>query len=421
MKKQDLLCELYFNDIIKYEPVVLKSGEKSNFYINARSICANPELFSKICNELVKLIRDNVTDEYDCICGVPMGGITFSVLVAKELNKPLTYLRKEKKEHGLGKDVEGYEKSGATCVMIEDVISTGSSFIENRRKLIDNGFNSTCTLISVFIRKFPYHYKELDNVYSLFTPDDIKEFHKNWMARLIKKSKTQTHQKSIKLINYALEKKTNICLSLDLEDSDEILKVAEELGDKICMLKLHCDIITNKSHDFFGRLNLLAETKKFVLCEDRKFSDIGNTMLKQFTGGEYSIDKYFDFVTIHAISGYKSLEVMKSDRTALMIVTEMSSQGNLMSDYYQKMALGITKQLKPYASGIVSQQNLSNDLLTFTPGISIKEKTEDDKGQRYNTPVSALERGSDFLIVGRSIYQAENPREVIDKILEYKI
>ena len=143
-------------------------------------------------------------------------------------------------------------------------------------------------------------------------------------------------------------------------------------------------------------------------------------MLKQFTGGEYSIDKYFDFVTIHAISGYKSLEVLKSDRTALMIVTEMSSSGNLMGDYYQKMAHGITKQLKPYACGIVSQQNLSNDLLTFTPGISIKSQNGDNMGQRYNTPFSALERGSDFLIVGRSIYEAENPSEVINKILEYQ-
>ena len=271
MEKQELLSELYFNDIIRYEPVTLKSGEKSNFYINARSICANPELFGKICYELVKLIRDNVEEEYDCICGVPMGGITFSVLVAKELNKPLTYLRKERKEHGLGKEVEGYEKDGARCIMIEDVISTGSSFIENHRKLIEGGFNSSCILVSVFIRKFPYQYKELNNVYSLFTPDDIIEFHKNWMVRIEKKKMTQTHQKSINLINYALEKKTNICLSLDLEDSEKILKVAEELGDKICMLKLHCDIISNKSHDFFGRLNLLAETKKFVLCEDRKF------------------------------------------------------------------------------------------------------------------------------------------------------
>lgn len=413
MEKQKLLVELYNADIIKYKPVVLKNGKGSNFYINARSICADPELFATICDKLTTLLR-HIPEHYDCICGVPMGGITFSTIIAQNLIKPLTYMRKERKEHGLNRCIEGYYKKGAKCIMVEDVISTGSSCLENESKLIENGFDTVDIIATVFTRPgmSVINHKK---IITLFTDTDIIDFHKNWEARLIRKREFQEHIKALRLIDYAVSKKTNICLSLDLTKCDDILEMAEKLGDHICMLKLHCDIIDDKSDKFFRELIDISISKSFVLCEDRKLGDIGNTMLKQFKGGEYPIEKYFDFVTIHAVSGQKSIEVLKSDDTSLLVVTDMSTEDNLMTDYYRESALSMTKSLKPYASGIVSQQNLCGKLLTFTPGIGLGGR-KDGKGQQYNTPYTAYTKGTDFIIVGRSIYEAEDPVKAINDL-----
>ena len=73
-------------------------------------------------------------------------------------------------------------------------------------------------------------------------------------------------------------KRTNLCLSADVSTTAELLKVAEEVGDQICVLKTHADIINDFSDKTIRGLTELAKKKKFVIFEDRKFSDIGSTI-----------------------------------------------------------------------------------------------------------------------------------------------
>jgi uridine monophosphate synthetase len=72
-------------------------------------------------------------------------------------------------------------------------------------------------------------------------------------------------------------KKTNLCLSADVETSAELLELAEEVGDSICILKTHCDIVTDWSERTARALKEIARRKHFVIFEDRKFADIGGT------------------------------------------------------------------------------------------------------------------------------------------------
>ena len=71
-------------------------------------------------------------------------------------------------------------------------------------------------------------------------------------------------------------KRSNLCVSADVHTTHDLLKVAEEVGDHICVLKTHADIIDDWSKDTITGLQEVAKRKYFLLFEDRKLGDIGS-------------------------------------------------------------------------------------------------------------------------------------------------
>lgn len=71
-------------------------------------------------------------------------------------------------------------------------------------------------------------------------------------------------------------KRTNLCVSADVNTTTELLQVAEDVGDHICVLKTHADIIDDFGDKTIRGLNEIARRKKFLVFEDRKFGDIGS-------------------------------------------------------------------------------------------------------------------------------------------------
>ncbi|KAF2660043.1 orotidine-5'-phosphate decarboxylase [Lophiostoma macrostomum CBS 122681] len=98
-------------------------------------------------------------------------------------------------------------------------------------------------------------------------------------------------------------KKTNLCLSADVETSRELLELAREVGDSICILKTHCDIVTDWSDRTARALREIARSKSFVVFEDRKFADIGETVQKQYTSGYHRIATWAEITNAHILPG----------------------------------------------------------------------------------------------------------------------
>ncbi len=227
---------------------------------------------------------------------------------------------------------------------------------------------------------------------------------------------TCEHSVAQKLLEIALEKRSNLIVSADVTSTPELLALAEKVGPHIVALKTHMDILMDFDADkTILPLKDLATKYNFLLMEDRKFADIGNTQELQFSYGIYKISNWADFVTAQVIAGYESLDCFRN--VGVVAIIGMSSKGTLTTADYREEATNIALS-HPNVFGGVSQYKIPNELLLFTPGINLAE-TGDGKGQQYNTPEHAFSQlESDFIIVGRGIYKADDAEKAA---LNYRI
>ncbi|WP_288304913.1 orotate phosphoribosyltransferase [uncultured Fusobacterium sp.] len=145
------------------EPFTFVSGIKSPIYCDNRKMIGYPEERKIVVDEFVKKLSEK---EFDIVAGTATAGIPWAAFIAMAMNKPMSYIRGEKKNHGAGKQIEGADVSGKKVIVIEDLISTGGSSI----KAVDAAFNEGAKEVEV-ISIFSY---EFDKAYKNFEEKNIK-------------------------------------------------------------------------------------------------------------------------------------------------------------------------------------------------------------------------------------------------------
>jgi uridine monophosphate synthetase len=219
-----------------------------------------------------------------------------------------------------------------------------------------------------------------------------------------------------KLLQLMASKQTNLALSADVTRAADLLALADLLGPDMCLLKTHIDIIEDFTPQLTAKLAELATRHQFMIFEDRKFADIGNTVKHQYAGGVYKIVEWADFTNAHVLPGPGIIEGLAAAAVnyprGLILLAEMSSAGHLMDKAYMQATLKMAEQYPEFVMGFITQHALSTDAswINLTPGIKLETGT-DALGQQYNTPESAIiDNGSDVIIVGRGIIGAEDIR-----------
>jgi orotate phosphoribosyltransferase len=141
------------------------SGIKSPIYCDNRITLSYPELRTYIKNAFVELIKKEFAD-VEVIAGVATAGIPQAALIADAMNLPLIYVRSSAKDHGRTNLIEGKIEEGQKVVLIEDLISTGSSSL----KVIDALKEAQVELLGL-VSIFNYGLKSAKN-----NLQDIKTF-----------------------------------------------------------------------------------------------------------------------------------------------------------------------------------------------------------------------------------------------------
>lgn len=132
-----LLAQALFEaGCVRFGDFLLKSGAHSPIYVDLRLLVTFPRLLAEVATHYARLLRPL---RYDRIAAIPYAGLPIGTAVAMETGKPLIYPRREVKDYGTKKAVEGAFNPGETAVLLDDLITQGGSKLEALEPLLAQG------------------------------------------------------------------------------------------------------------------------------------------------------------------------------------------------------------------------------------------------------------------------------------------
>ncbi|MGH7988710.1 MAG: orotidine-5'-phosphate decarboxylase [Limisphaerales bacterium] len=226
-----------------------------------------------------------------------------------------------------------------------------------------------------------------------------------------------------------------IIIALDVPAADDALKLAEQLAPVSGGFKIGSELFTSAGPDIVKKIR----ERGALVFLDLKFHDSPNTVAKAVAA---AVRLDVQMLTVHASGGSEMLKAAedaaqeaawKLGRTPPLVlavtvltsldVSALSEIGmDVKVDYQVRRLANVAT--KAGLRGIVCspleipalRKFLPAQVQLVVPGIRTGAEKADDQ-KRTLTPREAISAGANWLVIGRPIYAAENPREAAEKIL----
>lgn len=218
-----------------------------------------------------------------------------------------------------------------------------------------------------------------------------------------------------------------VMVALDVDSQEKALRLAHALAGSGCWLKVGLELYA------LSGLSLIEEFKKlgFNIFLDLKLHDIPTTVEKTM---KVLVTSGVDMINVHCCGGYEMMvraaEVCHKAGKKIIGVTVLTSMGGAelptigVQVDTKEQVLRLAKLAQNAAlDGVVAsaqearvlRRECGSEFLLVTPGIRPAWSEKNDQ-VRVLTPAQAIEAGSTYLVVGRPITMAENPRKALENL-----
>ncbi|WP_085939253.1 orotidine-5'-phosphate decarboxylase [Desulfosporosinus acidiphilus] len=223
-------------------------------------------------------------------------------------------------------------------------------------------------------------------------------------------------------------------VALDVKGREDALVLANALQGSGCWLKVGMELYAYAGPAMIRELRALG----FPIFLDLKLHDIPTTVERAIRG---FVQAGVDMINVHCSGGYEMMaraaSAVREEGDKLQVVPKVIGVTVLtsMSEHQFKEEMGVQRKLQEHVvalarlaekaglDGVVAsaqeaseiRRNTAQDFLIVTPGIRPAWSEADDQ-MRVLTPHEALAAGSSYLVVGRPITRAENPREALERL-----
>jgi len=224
-----------------------------------------------------------------------------------------------------------------------------------------------------------------------------------------------------------MQNKREIIIAMDVDTKEEVLDIVDAIGEP-CFVKIGMQLYYSQ----WGSLIQELKAKGHKVFLDLKLHDIPNTVKQAMEVlARYDID----MVNVHAAGGIEMMrvakEAFKDKETIVIAVTQLTSTSQEMLEKELMIEHPMAEVVLQYAKntkeagmdGVVCSpleakiihDALGYDFKTICPGVRLASNESNDQ-VRITTPAQAKELTCDYIVVGRPITQASNPKEVYQQI-----